>query len=361
MAQGVNEFTNTQFGGRAFPNLGVTTRERLQNYLTEFFNKPGTKGFEDPKRPGCFTFYNPNDNTIVFFDKSNKDFGTIFRPDDAEKFYKAKLNTAVSGSGIKLAELEKTTPKQIQKLTSKFTDEISVSRGLLNDFGQQLGKAEQRIPAHANGATLYAPEPHVNGVPHSNRTTYIPVQLNSEAEIAEDLTRAGKLMAGLKGGAKIGGHVLKGAGLVVLVAVVSELASKAETATREGKMTPKQFEHYRRILDGTLITSVDPTIIVGEEALQKHFDEWAKKENLPESLCAELRPQTLLSSLGFKQKSEHQVRMEAFIDRLPNHPTAETTRLGLNNLIDIKQQIKQEAFELGVEKIRKPLHCCPVN
>src|ERR1017187_6993893 len=79
LPQIIREFDHSSQDGKV-PDLHITSREKLQNYIVGFFHKSGTRGFEDGPGSNRYVFYNDHDNVAIIVDKNDPHYSTILRP-----------------------------------------------------------------------------------------------------------------------------------------------------------------------------------------------------------------------------------------------------------------------------------------
>jgi len=134
----VPEFKGGTGHGR---ELNIESPKDLENYLNQFFQKEGTKGFAHPT-DGIFYFYNKSDNVMVTINVKDPDLGTVYRPESKAKKF-AVLHKRASESG-KIHVLDK--PEAIESLTNRATKAISLSengRATYATRTEEITKAEE--------------------------------------------------------------------------------------------------------------------------------------------------------------------------------------------------------------------------
>lgn len=174
-----------------------------------------------------------------------------------------------------------------------------------------------------------------------------------EAVLAEEAAKAassgGKFMKGIKGGAKVGGKVLKVAAVGIIAAEVLGLTNKAEAAQLDGRLSQEAVDAYKNILAGQAATIADPTIVLGEAAVQASYIDWAKKYIKDPKLEAELRPSSLLEALGMPMPTVAETKRSEFYQKLPDKDDAGLPP-DIRELVKAKQEIRQAVQALVKEK-----------
>lgn len=165
-------------------------------------------------------------------------------------------------------------------------------------------------------------------------------------EAAKATSRAGKF---LKGGVKVGGKVFKVAAVGIVAAEVLALTNKAEAAELDGRLPKEAVDEYKNILAGQAATVADPTIILGEAAVQASYIDWAKKYIKDPKLEAELRPSSVLEALGMPMPTVAETKRSEFYQKLPDRDDANLPP-DIRELVQAKQEIKQAVQALVKEK-----------
>jgi len=309
------------------PDLHISSREKLKYYISNFFENPATRGFEDRSHPGRYVFYNQKDNVAVVIDQNHPDASTILRPANAALFLKELTDKAANGS--KLSELERAPGRTLDslirivpsgdlRLGPRFGRSSSgydyPGRNSLGNSITQRGKNAERLGARFENAAA-----------------------DEAARVEGFCARMGTR---LSGPLRVGGTALKVVGLGLTVKEMSELGERAEQAQKEGLISEKALKEYKNLLAGHPVKLVDPSIVGSEIIMDGLYTDWARSNGVREGLLREaLRPPTLLGWLGFRPPTDREYYRKNFYDSLPDHVTADMPP-GIADLVRIKEQLR---------------------
>jgi hypothetical protein len=184
----------------------------------------------------------------------------------------------------------------------------------------------------------------------TGKTDVLAKEAKAAAELAENAGRGGRFIKGIKGGAKVGGKVLKVVAVGVVAAEILGLTEKAEAAELDGRLPKGAVDEYKKILAGQGATVLDPTFIGGEIAVQSSYMDWAKKYlNGNAQLEAELRPSSILESLGMPMPTVAEEKRSEFYRSVPDKEAPGMTA-EMREFVKAKQEIHKACDALMKQK-----------
>jgi hypothetical protein len=327
----IREFCHSSSDGKV-PDLHITSREKLENYVAVFFHKSGTRGFEDGAGSNRYVFYNDHDNVAIIVDKNDPHYGTILRPVNGAAFYLDLLSRRSTGSGARPAELGKIPAHDFGTLVA----DLARGRGGLSQAFERNVMAGTRdgLSVHTVANSVYM---------HGQNAEHLAGIIGEERGTGTVLEELGRKVSGP---ARVGGKILKVAGVVFTLADMHAMTDRAAKVQRAGLMSEQALNEYRNIISGHAAKLVDPTLIGGDLILDGIYNNWARRNNIPDGELRELlRPPTLLGSLGLRGQTDYEIARDGFYSVLPEHATSDMPR-GIADLVAIKQQINVAKMDL---------------
>lgn len=247
---------------------------------------------------------------------------------------------------------EKLTAQETQRMTAVLTeqglDPAELRQGM-TDFSQRLRGAEGealvaglRDSAQAKeGAELFG------------------TLLKGEASFGREAAAAARVVedgaGAIKTFGKVAGHIAAPIGLGLAAHEASAKGAEAERAVSEGRLSAEALPEYYAIHAAQAATVFDPSIVAGEQGVQKAYSDFAARHKLDPELKESLRPSALtdvlptVKRMGPDDLSDAQNQFDAVyegVSRIKPEDLAPEDRPALEALQENKRRITETESQL---------------